>query len=56
MFDFVERSSAAILYEFALQSLHSFTSAISVVIRYTDITVQCADSCLIQNLVIEIKK
>jgi len=47
MFDFVERSNAASLYEFALQSLQSFTSAISVIIGYTDITVQCADSCLI---------
>jgi len=46
MFDFVERSNAASLCEFALQALQSFTSAISVIIRYTDITVLCADSCL----------
>jgi hypothetical protein len=56
MFDFVERSNAASLCEFALQPLQSFTSAISGIIRFTDITVLCADSCIIQNSVIEIKK
>ena len=44
MFDLVERSNATSLYEFVLWLLQNFTAANIVIIRYTDITVQCAES------------